>query len=354
MKKTEQKYASWKLFLAGFLLIVGVMLISKLGGKKAAVLEIPNNKGASALAAVGERLCAVFQDGLACVWDWNDLTKQFYQFKLPSDRSIFLSDGRLGAISKTASALFTVYDLMSGKKLKEIRVGSADNEIWPAVSPDGQTILIVRRTAASSMNQYDYEFMTLNLNDELLTVPFVISIIQPAESIVDFTVTDNGIVLAAGIKDVQGRLLAIDLDRGTVLWDRTYDGTQEFSSMVLSLDNTRLYAGNRNGKLYKLSPENGDIIKEITLLQEGETRSVTNDFSVLNLAYSPDGQYLVATITPKAYILRTDSDQVIHSCSPADRLVSKIAFSPDNKFFASSDIRAGYPVKIWKMPEEGR
>ena len=94
------------------------------------------------------------------------------------------------------------------------------------------------------------------------------------------------------------------------------------------------------------------MIKKIQLLEDGETRPVTNDYSVLNLAFSPDGTYYVATINPKAYILRADSDEIIHTFSPADRLVSKIVFSPDNQFLATSDIRAGYPVKIWPMPEE--
>jgi WD40 repeat protein len=72
----------------------------------------------------------------------------------------------------------------------------------------------------------------------------------------------------------------------------------------------------------------------------------------LNLAFSPDGHYYVATINPKVYVLRIDSDTIVHTCSPADNLISKIAFSPDNRFCASSDIRASKPIKIWRLPEQ--
>jgi WD40 repeat protein len=75
---------------------------------------------------------------------------------------------------------------------------------------------------------------------------------------------------------------------------------------------------------------------------------------VLNLAFSPDGRFYVATIHPKVYILETATDRIVHQLAPADRLVSKVAFSPDNKFIATSDIRAGYPIKIWKFPEENK
>ena len=92
------------------------------------------------------------------------------------------------------------------------------------------------------------------------------------------------------------------------------------------------------------------IIKKIQLLKDGETRAITNDTSVLNMAFSPDGKYFVTTIHPKAYFLKADSDEIFYTCSPADRLVSKIVFSPDNQSFATSDIRAGYAVKVWGMP----
>jgi WD40 repeat protein len=104
--------------------------------------------------------------------------------------------------------------------------------------------------------------------------------------------------------------------------------------------------------LYKINAAAGERIKKIKLLEEGETRPITNDYSVLNLAFSGDGQYFVATITPRAYLLRSDADAVIYTCTPTSNLTSMIAFSPDNRFFATSDIRASKPIKIWPMPEE--
>ena len=165
---------------------------------------------------------------------------------------------------------------------------------------------------------------------------------------------ENAVLYAAGSKQKVGRIAAIDLEKGSDLWDRTYDQMLEFCSIIVSPDNQYLLAGNRDGILYQLNTQTGEIVKKIILLEEGETRPVTNDYSVMNSAFSSDGQYFVATINPKAYLLKAGSDVIIHTCSPADRLVSKIAFSPDNQFFATSDIRQSYPIKIWPMPKDSQ
>lgn len=347
--ETKKSNSGWKVFLAGFLVMIVLMAVSALRSKKGQALQVPNNKGMARMATLDGLLAAVFQNGQTCVWDWSGLDKPAHQFKVPSDRAVFLSGSRLGAIAKANSTLLSLYDLASGQKQRDIRVGSVADEVWPAVSPNGQTLLIVRRLTAPGNARYDYEFMILNLDDELLGIPTVISVSESDQSIVDFAVTDGGRALVAGIKNGQGRLLALDLDQGSVSWDRTYENTKEFCSVVLSADNAALYAGNRDGKLYKINPESGNVEKEIVLLQEGETRDVTNDVSVLNLSTDSQGQYVAATITPVSYIIDTRTDTLLHRWSSAHRLSSKIAFSPDNRYVATSDIRAGWPVDIWEL-----
>jgi WD40 repeat protein len=340
-KQTSNKSSGWKFFLAGFLLIIVLMVNSALRSKRGRVLEVRDNKGMAQMATAGDLLAAVFQDGQTVVWDWNDLAKLPRQFRVPSDRVVFLAGGRMGVIAKVASTFFSVYELATGQKQKDIRIGSAADEVWPAVSPDGQTILIVRKVAAGK-GRCDYEFMTLHLVEELPGIPVVVSI-------VDFAVTDDGTVLAAGSKDGTGRLLAIDLDRGSVSWDRTYDDTKEFCSLVLSPDHTALYAGNRNGLLYKIGTEAGDMQKQITLLREGETRPITNDLSVLYLKMDAEGRYLSAVISPQLYILDVQKGEIFFRGHPGHKLVSWVAFSPNSKQFASSDIRANGSIKIWEL-----
>jgi len=280
------------------------------------------------------------------------LPEQAGHCSVNTNRVILLDANRLGAVNGSGQKLLSVYNIISGEKIKDISVGLEDQEVWPRISPEKDIAALVRRTVADSAGNVFYEFLTVDIEKELTGLPVSLRIQAEAENFVDYCVDGNRVLYAVGSKEKVGRIVAVDLEKGSVVRDKTYEPTKEFCSIVISPDNKYLLAGNRDGKLYKVSTETGEIIDEIQILEKGETRQVFNDYSVLNLAFSPDGQYYAATIIPKAYLLTTNSNRVIHSCAPANKLVSKIAFSPDNQFFATSDIRAGYPVKIWPMPEK--
>ncbi|MHC5183197.1 MAG: WD40 repeat domain-containing protein [Planctomycetota bacterium] len=262
-----------------------------------------------------------------------------------------LDSQHLAAVSKQGKKALTLYNLPSGEKQKDIAVGWEDQDVWPRVSPDKQTVALIRLNAPDSKNSILYEFLTLNVDTAQTGSPVPVSIQQDTEDFVDTALANDKILYAVGSQKDIGRIMAVDLEKSVALWESLFEDTKEFCSVTVSPDGSFLYAGNRDGYLYKISAATGEVLTKIQLLQDGETRPVTNDYSVLNLAYSPDGRYYVATITPRAYILTAESDKIIHAFSPADRLVSKIAFSPDSKFIATSDIRAGYPVKIWPLPE---
>jgi WD40 repeat protein len=195
--------------------------------------------------------------------------------------------------------------------------------------------------------------MTVDWEKELLGLPASLSIAEKTETLIDYAVDSSDILYAAGSRSKTGRIAAVNLQTGAVLWDRVFEGTKEFCTVIDSPDGRYLLAGNRDGLLYKIKADSGEIEKTIVLLEPGETRPITNDYSVLNLAFSPDGQCYVATINPPAYILLSGTDKLLTTkFRPTHKLVSKIAFSPDSRFLATSDIRAGYPIKIWPLSEK--
>lgn len=349
MKKNKKSQT--KFFLGIFILIAAVMTITNLTRQKLVLLDVPDNPGVSGLKTVDNALVCTFQDGHIVTWDWPSY-QQAGDFMAASDRAIILNAEQLAAVNKEGKKTLNVYALPDGQKQKDISVGWEDQDVWLRISPDKQTVALVRRNAPDSKGGILYEFLTVDIEKDFSSSPAALSIPSKTEDIVDTVVDNNSVLYAVGSRKDAGRMAAVDLQQGSVLWDQSYENTKEFCSCVASPDNTFLYAGNRDGVLYKLDARTGQMIKKIHLLEEGETRPITNDTSVLNLAFSPDGQYYVATINPKAYILKAETDNIFHSFSPADRLVSKIAVSPDNRFVATSDIRAGYPVKIWPLPKE--
>jgi len=348
--KKKNKTSFWK-FAAVFAAIVVLTLINNLVRKKVVVLQVPGNPGVSGLETVDDNLICVFQDGRIVTWNWDSNTQKA-DFKVTSDRAVLLNSQRIAAVNTSGKKMLTVYQLPSGQKQKDFSVGWEDQEVWLRISPDKNSVVLIRRNSPDSTGNVLYEFLAVNIEKEFLGTPTTFSIPQDQAQFIDYAVDNDSRLIAVGSQKDSGHIAAVDLRNGSLLWNIGYPDTKEFCSVMTSPDNTTLYAGNRDGILYKLDIQTGVIIQKIILLEPGEKRPITNDYSVLNLAFSPDGQYYVATINPKAYILKSETDNMIHIFSPANKLVSKIAFSPDNKFVATSDIRAGYPVKIWPLPEE--
>lgn len=345
----KKKKKNTKLFIGIFAVIIAMTIVSNLVRKDMTLLAVPNNPGVSGLETVDDMLVCTFADGRVVSWNW-DGYQQTGDFKAASDRAVVLDPQHLAAVNTEGKKWLTVYSLSDSQKQKDISVGWDDQDVWLRISPDKQTVALIRRNSPDSKGSVLFEFLSTNIQDEVLSYPISVSVQEKSDNFVDYAVNNNGILYAVGSKNDAGCIVAVDLEKGVILWDTVFENAKEFCSCTASPDGSSLYAGNRDGLLYKIDSFTGQIAQKIQLLEEGETRPITNDYSVLNLAFSPDGHYYVATINPKAYILKADSDGIVYSFSPADRLVSKIAFSPDSKFVATSDVRAGYPVKIWPLP----
>lgn len=347
----QKKKTSIYPFVGIFGFLIAWMIFTNLTKSDITMLAVQDNKGVSYLETAGDNLVCVFQDGQTCVWDWQQLPQQKKELNLRTDHVVLLTDQELAAVNLTGPKILSVIDFKTGQKREELKVGRQEQNCWLRISCDKSVISIIRQNPADVSENTLYEFMAVNLPEQLVGLPASL-FIKANEQLVDFSVDARQIMYAVGSGSEQGRIAVLDLDKGKSVWDRVYEKTKEFCSVIISLDDQYILAGNRDGILYKLDAQSGDIIKKIQILDEGEARPITNDYSVLNLAFSPDGRYYVATINPVAYILDAESDTVIHKFSPANKLVSKIAFSPENKFIATSDIRAGWPIKIWPMPHE--
>lgn len=347
----QKQKTPFKLFIAAFAAIAIIILIQNVFRQSTIVLPVPDNKGTSVLETAGQSLICIFQDGKTCVWDWSNLNTSKKEFHTGSDRAVLFSSEKMAAVATLGGKKLTIYSLPAGQEQNQLAVGWEDQDIWPRLSFDKKAAAIIRKNPTDSSGHVRYEFLSLNPDKDILGQPVPLLIDDQTETLADFSVNSNRVLYVIGNKSKTGRIAAMDLEKGDLLWDRVYENTAEFCSLMLSPDDQFLFAGNRDGILYKIKAVDGQTDKKIILLEPGEKRPITNDYSVLNLAFSADGRYYVASITPQAYILRADDDKVFHRWSPADKLVSKIAFSPDSQWIATSDIRAGYPIKIWKMPE---
>ena len=323
----KKKKKSPLFFVAVFVVLAAIIIVQNLLRETEVHLSVPDNAGVSFLKTVGNSLVCVFQDGEVAAWDWTALPHEQSHFSVNTDRIVLLDEKRLAAVNKAGKKILTVYTLSSGQKQKEVSVGWEDQDVWPRISFDKSVVALIRKNPADSAGKMLYEFLTVDIGKELSGIPVSLSIQTGREDLIDYAVDGNAILYAVGSQDMIGRITAVDLEKGGALWDKSYEQTLEFCSVIASPDNQYLLAGNRDGILYKLDAKTGEILKKIQLLKKGEMRQVTNDYSVLSLAYSNDGQYFVSTIIPTVYFFKAETDEQIYRCAPADRLISKTVFS---------------------------
>jgi len=311
-------------------------------------LAVAGNAGIGSLFNVDGRLTAVYQDGRTCVWDWDAPAVKQADFRVGSGRAVGLEGTELAAAARLSDRiLLSVYDIEQGRRVRDLTAGWDEQDIYLRNSHRRQRLTLIRRNTEGD-GQVDYEFVPVDLAAEVLRPAVVRPLEAGRQTLRDFAVSDEGVLYAAGADGEQARLTAVDLNTGRTLWDQVWDDAEELTTTALSIDGRTVWAGDRAGSLLKVAAEDGRRLDKTSLLRPGETRPTTNDFSVLNLAASPDGRLLGCTIAPVAYVVDAESGQVVRRFG-GHKVVSKVAFSPDSRKLATSDLRADGVIILYTL-----
>lgn len=341
-------------FLFFFLAIVAVslwMFVQDWRQRRRPRLVVSANKGiASLLTLSGGQLAAVFLDGRTCVWDWAPPYAKQAEWKAAGGRAIGLADGRLAAVGQSGQRrILAVYDA-NGEKAKEMAVGWEDQDIFLVNSPKLEMPTVVRRNAERD-GVAEVEFMAVDLVAELLRPPVMLTLDVASQTLRDVAVSDAGVLYAVGADGGQGRAAAFDLHTGQVLWDVRLVEAQELTAVTVTADGATVWAGDRGANLLELAGADGRRLRTVSLLMPGETRTVTNDYSVLNLVSSRDGRRLGCTVAPTAYAVDAETGEVLRRMG-GHKVVAKVTFSPDGQRVATGDLRADGVVNIHVLEEK--
>jgi outer membrane protein assembly factor BamB len=335
-------------FFLAIILVSVFMFILEWHNRRVPSLSVAANKGIASLFTLEQRLVAVFQDGRTCAWDWDGPEVKQADFTVGSGRAIPLTQTLFAAVTRTGDRrLLTIYDLETSKKTNDLTAGWEEYDIFLRNSPGCKMPTVVRRTGEQN-DTVDVEFVAVNLDAELLRPPVTVSLHAKTQTLRDYAVSDGGVMYAVGTDNAKARLLALDLNTGQMLWDQRWEDTEELTTVAVSIDGQTVWAGDRNAQVLAASTADGRLLNKFSLLKPGEKRTVTNDYSVLNLVVSPDGRRLGCTVAPIAYVVDAAEGSVTHRFS-RHKVVSKVAFSPDSRKMATSDLRADGKILIWTL-----
>jgi WD40 repeat protein len=115
------------------------------------------------------------------------------------------------------------------------------------------------------------------------------------------------------------------------------------------LDSSRAFLTNRNGSVYGIDVISGEIKSTYTVLKPGEKNFVTNETSSQNVTISDDGKYVAVVIINVIHVWEVQTGSHIFQQFPGHMLTGSIVFSSDDSLLASSDLRAGRVIRIWKI-----
>lgn len=336
------------LFLAGFILIVIIMFISNQQSEVAGELSMPFNEGIRAMSGYDNRIFAVASDGKFFSWDWEKLDDKPMKGSASSDQAYLLESGFIASLKQDRSTYVIVSDPQGIEKDKKIIVSTGPTQAYLSINRSRNTIITTLIKEKSSEGKIDYEIFSIDLKN--LRALKVMTLSDKSDwQLSDFAVSDDGKYYAAiGEQDHKGRLILVDLKARRTAYDNTYDKPKYFGSVAFSRDSKAVFAGGNDGEIHKYSVATGQVMGKT----QGEVQAKTGHKAVpiQYIAVSPDDQLVAFTKKGSVQVWDSDLTKEIFVAG-GHKLAGALTFSPDSSLVATSDMRQGGTIKLWRLPK---
>ena len=349
-KSNTKKRSPAIFFVAAFAIIIIVMFLANQQTSTIAEFNISQNKGMARLSTSGNHLVAVFQDNQTYVWDWNDLSKEPQTILAQSEQTVLLKSNILVSLHKAETGTIKSINLEDGKELKKVYIGSKSKDAFLKTNRNRSRIALLL-TAIQPGNTTGSKHQLSAFDPDLRRVGWPIEIVSESanDKLADLALSDDGKVAAiVGEKNNKGWLIFIGIDQKKILWQKELPETTGLTSVALPPDGKTIYAGTKDGRIYKIKAESGALLGLFGASGQDKDKEIVHVIQmslIKKLTISPDGQLLAADTN----VFDRKSEKKLFSAR-GGKVPGPIAFSPDSKLVATSDIRASGAVRIRHIP----
>lgn len=307
------------------------------------VLEIPDNHGIEELWTRDGYLIASEMGRGFHLFDWSNLQAARRELSASFYPSILLPDERILSVKDKRGLVLE---------------NSPGRTLWLPLQGQPAEILLVSDSACSliiSACQYlydhssEYRFQKVDLQQEIL---LNLTELQGGR---DFLIRRLCLsdaldkLILAGTQDKKAYLALIEIPAGRVVWEKIYPEEIEFYSICF-LDNPPLiFAGSRDGSVSRIDAADGRLLQTLPLvpLHPGQTKLRT----IQRVVLSPDRKTLAASCDPSFYLIDVQTWQLRRKVDVSHKIISGVAFSPDGRFIATSDIRGSGIIEIFDLSQ---
>jgi WD40 repeat protein len=350
MAEAKTKKSPAFLFLGVFVVIVIVMFIANQRSALVEEMRLPFNQGMRGLTTYGNSLMAVSSDGKIFVWDWNNLSNKPQTGSVESEQAVLLGLDLVASLRVAGSKALVLTDIKSDETRKEISVGfGSESKAYLCASSSRDVLAVILADEEKGATGSRYQFLTIDLDAGRALKILDVTGQEGGLQLTDFAVSDDGkFIVGVGAKGEEAFMLLIDLKSKKVILKKTLPEAKRLTSVIFSKGAEEIYAGS-DDSLYKLQTDSGALLSRIQVTEKVETAH--KPIPIQYIAASPDGKLVAVTLFQSLYIFECAMGRCIFKKSSGHKLAGALAFSPDSNFLATSDLRQGGTVKIWKVPQ---
>lgn len=324
-----------------FIAVQGVIIFLNQKKKDQVVLSIPNNRGIEELWTQGDRLIALEMARGYHIFNWNQLESEYHSIAVNYYPCLLLEEDRVLSVKEKRGLIF---ENSPGRSLW-IPLAGPSAEVSLDADPSCSTIILTRQFIRDS--GVEYQFSKVDLDQE------VVLNITEVKGSPDFTLRkilvpeSQDRIILAGTREKQAYLGMIDLSRDQVLWEQGYPEEGEFFTACFLKERNVIYAGSRDGVVFEIEASSGQTVRRIALVPERQDKTKLR--TIQRVILSPDRTILAASCDPMYYLVELETWQVLKKVHVSHKIISGVAFSPEGRFLATSDIRASGIIEIFDL-----
>jgi WD40 repeat protein len=305
------------------------------------VLKIPNNQGIEELWTKDNQLIASEMGRGFHLFDWSNLQAARRDLPAVFYPSILLPDERILSVKDKRGLVLE---------------NSPGRTLWLPLQGQPAEILLVSDSTCStivSACQYlseqtaEYRFQKVDLTQEILLPiaelsggrDFLIRRLCVSEA--------QDKLILAGTKNQKAYLARIDIPAGRVVWEKIYPEEMEFYSICFLESRTLIFTGSRDGNVSQIDAADGRLLKTLNLVppRPGQTKLRT----IQRVVLSPDQKTLAASCDPSFFLVDVETWTLRKKQGVSHKIISGVAFSPDGRYLATSDIRGSGIIEIFDL-----